>query len=113
MPVSDTEDQAWELIMQPHPHSAPPIEDVPQQPDRSTNLSAGGSTSSASQGQSQVDDVTKHVVADITKRFADAKRPIVLVDACAGRFGMAKTVRKLVEAAGIRFFESESPRCLW
>lgn len=52
--------------------------------------------------------MTKHVVADITKRFADAKRPIVLVDACAGRFGMAKTVRKLVEAAGIRFFESES-----
>jgi pyruvate decarboxylase len=47
-------------------------------------------------------------VAEIARRYAAAKKPIVLVDACAGRFGMAKTVRKLVESCDIRFFESKS-----
>jgi pyruvate decarboxylase len=46
-------------------------------------------------------------VEEITTRFEKAKKPIVLVDACAGRFGMASTVRKLVESCSIRFFESE------
>lgn len=53
------------------------------------------------------DDVTAHVVGEITKRFADAVKPVVIVDACAGRFGMSSTVRKLVESCGVRFFESE------
>jgi pyruvate decarboxylase len=53
------------------------------------------------------DDITEHVVGEITKRFSAAQRPIVIVDACAGRFGMASTVRKLVEGCGVRFFESK------
>jgi pyruvate decarboxylase len=53
-------------------------------------------------------EVTDHVVEAITARFANAEKPIVIVDACAGRFGMAGEVRKLVEGAGVRFFESES-----
>jgi pyruvate decarboxylase len=53
------------------------------------------------------DDVAKHVVAEITERFAVAKKPIVIVDACAGRFGMASVVRELVEGSKVRYFESE------
>ena len=51
--------------------------------------------------------MVEHVVAEITERYVKAERPVVLVDACAGRFGMAGEVRKLVESCGIRFFESE------
>jgi pyruvate decarboxylase len=51
--------------------------------------------------------VTEYVVEEITERFAKAKKPIIIVDACAGRFGMAGEVRKLVEKCQIRFFESE------
>jgi pyruvate decarboxylase len=58
-------------------------------------------------GPAPSDEVTAHVVGEITKRFAEAERPIVVIDACAGRFGMAGTVRKLVEGCGIRFFESK------
>jgi pyruvate decarboxylase len=47
-------------------------------------------------------------VEEITERFSKAEKPIVIVDACAGRFGMASTVRELVETCNIRFFESES-----
>ena len=34
------------------------------------------------------------------------------MDACAGRFGVARDVRKLVEAAGIRFFETPMGKSL-
>jgi len=52
------------------------------------------------------EEVTAYVVQEITARFAKADKPIVIVDACAGRFGMAAEVRKLVEGCGVRFFES-------
>lgn len=55
------------------------------------------------------EEVSAYVVEQITDRFEKAKKPVVLVDACAGRFGMAGEVRKLVEGCGIRFFESTSP----
>lgn len=51
-------------------------------------------------------EVTEYVVEEITARYAKAQRPVVVVDACAGRFGMAGEVRKLVEGSGLRFFES-------
>lgn len=51
--------------------------------------------------------MTESVVEEITERFAKAKKPIIIVDACAGRFGMAGEVRKLVEKCQIRFFESK------
>lgn len=53
------------------------------------------------------EEVCQHVVDLITQRFADAKRPCVLVDACAARFGVGKLVRHLVETCGIRGFTSE------
>jgi pyruvate decarboxylase len=53
------------------------------------------------------DDVTAYVVDEIAARFEKAQKPIVLIDACAGRFGMAGEVRKLVEGCQVRFFESE------
>jgi pyruvate decarboxylase len=58
------------------------------------------------------DDVTAYVIEEITKRFVAAKNPVVLVDACAGRFGMAGEVRKLVEQSKLRFFESELSRTI-
>lgn len=53
------------------------------------------------------DVVTEHVVKLIAKHYETAKRPIVLVDACAARFGMGPIIRHLVETCGIRFFTSE------
>lgn len=99
----------------PHPHSAPPPENVAtglpvdaKSDDPSSSQPINGATPSAAPS----DEVTEHVVAEITKRFAEASRPIVLVDACAGRFGMAKTVRKLVEGANVRFFETPMGKAL-
>lgn len=40
--------------------------------------------------------------------FEIAENPIVLVDCCTERFGCGPEIRKLVEATGVRFFESES-----
>nr|XP_018265449.1 pyruvate decarboxylase [Kwoniella dejecticola CBS 10117]OBR87607.1 pyruvate decarboxylase [Kwoniella dejecticola CBS 10117] len=58
------------------------------------------------------DEVTAHVVEEIAQRFKQAKKPVILVDACAGRFGMAGEVRKLVEGCGIRFFETPMGKSL-
>lgn len=94
---------------QPHPHSAPPPEATATSlPANAGEKSAAEPATLSSTAQAPPsDDVTQHVVEEITERFAKASKPIVLIDACAGRFGMATTVRKLVEGAGIRFFESE------
>jgi pyruvate decarboxylase len=46
-------------------------------------------------------DVSDYIVGEIVQRFQKAERPIVLIDACAGRFGMA------VETCKIRYFDSE------
>jgi pyruvate decarboxylase len=55
-------------------------------------------------------DVSDHVVGEIVQRFQKADRPIVLIDACAGRFGMAGEVGKLVEICKIPYFDSEQIR---
>lgn len=44
--------------------------------------------------------------------YAAASHPVLLVDACCGRFGMAGVVRKLVEACGIRFFTTPMGKAL-
>jgi pyruvate decarboxylase len=44
--------------------------------------------------------------------FAAASHPVVLVDACCGRFGMQPVVRKLVEGCGIRFFTTPMGKAL-
>ncbi|KAI9636386.1 thiamine diphosphate-binding protein [Dioszegia hungarica] len=93
----------------PHPHSAPPVEQQDPTPSSQTNSSAPMMTVP---GPAPSDEVTAHVVGEITKRFAEAERPIVVIDACAGRFGMAGTVRKLVEGCGIRFFETPMGKSL-
>ncbi|KAK1921586.1 thiamine diphosphate-binding protein [Papiliotrema laurentii] len=92
----------------PHPHSAPPPEATATSlPANAGEKSAAEPATLSSTAQAPPsDDVTQHVVEEITERFAKASKPIVLIDACAGRFGMATTVRKLVEGAGIRFFET-------
>ena len=43
----------------------------------------------------------------IVFRFKNAKKPVILVDVCCGRFGMETTVRKLVEECGIWFYDSQ------
>lgn len=50
--------------------------------------------------------VIDHIVALVTERFRKAERPVVLVDACASRFGVGPLVRHMVEACGIRAFTS-------
>ncbi|KAK4685979.1 pyruvate decarboxylase, partial [Tremellales sp. Uapishka_1] len=84
----------------PHPHAAPPVEDaVPAQSTETTSLSVPAQPKATSS-----DEVCEHIVEEVTAMFVKAKRPIVIVDACAGRFGMAGEVRKLVESCNIRFF---------
>ncbi|WWD21511.1 hypothetical protein CI109_105997 [Kwoniella shandongensis] len=100
----------------PHPHSAPPPEST------ATALPVAGTGGKPPNALSQVntsvpaapasDEVTAHVVEEITARFQAAKTPVVLVDACAGRFGMAGEVRKLVEGSGIRVFETPMGKSL-
>lgn len=58
------------------------------------------------------EEVTKTVVKEITKRFAAAKKPIVLVDACAARFGVGPHLKKLVDECGLRFFTTPMGKCV-
>jgi pyruvate decarboxylase len=94
---------------QPQPSTAPPFEEIvlPTKP---------GSAAPTNQLFQSTDDhfdapsevVTEHVVNLITQKYAQAKKPMVLVDACAARFGVGRLVRELVEKCGIRFFTSTS-----
>lgn len=67
----------------PLPHSAPPI---------------------LSHERQEVSGVYKHCIDVITRMFEKSKRPIVVVDVCADRFGCGPELKKLVEATGVRFF---------
>ncbi|KAL7420001.1 hypothetical protein Q5752_004964 [Cryptotrichosporon argae] len=97
----------------PHPHSAPPPESATEDasPDRPMNTVSSVPNSDAKAAPA-IDDVTAHVVEAITALYAKAAKPVVIVDACAGRFGMAGEVKKLVETAGIRFFETPMGKAL-
>ncbi|WWC67969.1 uncharacterized protein I206_101888 [Kwoniella pini CBS 10737] len=100
----------------PHPHSAPPPESVaasisPQDAQASATTSLAAATTVAPT-RAPSDEVTAYVVEEIAQRFKKAKKPVILVDACAGRFGMAGEVRNLVEGCGIRFFETPMGKSL-
>ncbi|WVO16552.1 hypothetical protein L204_104231 [Cryptococcus depauperatus] len=104
----------------PDPNSAPPAWSV------ATSLSNTDASAAAKQSAQlnlstsptdvrsapPSDEVTAHVVEDIAQRYIAAKKPIVIVDACAGRFGMAGEVRRLVDACAIRFFETPMGKSL-
>jgi pyruvate decarboxylase len=72
----------------PRPHSAPPSKDV----------NAEGNPSS---------DVLKFCIDEIAERFKKSKKPIVIVDICADRFGCGPELKRLVETTEVRFFASE------
>lgn len=96
------------LTPQPQPSTAPPFDEMllPTTP---------GSAAPTNQLFQSTDDhfdapsevVTAHVVQLITQLYEKAKRPAVLVDACAARFGVGGLVRELVEKCQIRFFTSK------
>jgi pyruvate decarboxylase len=71
----------------PRPHSAPVNDEVEEESTQS--------------------DVLKHCITEISQRFEKSKKPIVVVDICADRFGCGPELKKLVEATGVRFFASE------
>jgi TPP-dependent 2-oxoacid decarboxylase len=48
------------------------------------------------------EDMVKHVVARIKELFVQAKKPIMIVDACARRFHVLSETKALIEAAGVR-----------
>jgi len=75
----------------PRPHSAPPARESESQTE--------GTPSS---------DVLKFCIDEIKERFAKSKKPIVIVDICADRFGCGPELKRLVEATEVRFFASES-----
>ena len=62
----------------------------------------------AARGDNLGDDLNSFLVAEINQRYLAAQRPILLVDACAARFGMRGVIRQLVEVCGIKNFDSES-----
>ncbi|KAG8706123.1 Pyruvate decarboxylase 1 [Ceratobasidium sp. 395] len=73
----------------PHPHSAPLTPEVVTKeriPD------------------AEVERELDLVVSEIQRLFEASHDPIVLVDACAERFGVEKEVEKLVAGTGVKFF---------
>ena len=77
-------------------------------PDLQTNTVISTPIKSTGPAAPPSDKATEHIVEEITTRFVKAQRPVIIVDACCGRFGMAGEVRKLVETCGIRFFDTPS-----
>ncbi|BEJ14932.1 hypothetical protein CspHIS471_0406990 [Cutaneotrichosporon sp. HIS471] len=87
----------------PQPSSAPPFgENAPINPGSAPTNQLFHNTDDHFDAPPEL--VTSHVVDVITNKYAAAKRPSVLVDACAARFGVGDLVRELVESCGIRFF---------
>ncbi|BGP14737.1 hypothetical protein JCM10213v2_002688 [Rhodosporidiobolus nylandii] len=50
------------------------------------------------------------VVKEITRLWDDAKEPIILIDACAIRYGVGHLVRDLVKATGVKFYTTPMGR---
>jgi pyruvate decarboxylase len=76
----------------PRPHSAPPSRDSESSETQATPSS----------------DVLKFCIDEIKERFRKSRKPIVIVDICADRFGCGPELKRLVEATEVRFFASES-----
>ncbi|KAL1411686.1 hypothetical protein Q8F55_002652 [Vanrija albida] len=88
----------------PEPHAAPSLDALRQITPPGTPSPINKLYKDLGYFPPKPDSVTEHVVALITRLYAKAQRPVVLVDACAARFGMGPVIRHLVEACGIRFF---------
>lgn len=62
----------------------------------------------------KVDDDEKKrlefVVSEIARLWQNAKEPIVLIDACAIRYGVGHLVRDLIQATGVKFFTTPMGR---
>lgn len=56
----------------------------------------------------ETQDRLDFVVSEIERLWETAKDPIVLVDACAIRFGVGHLVEELVRATGVRWYTSAS-----
>lgn len=56
------------------------------------------------------EDEKKHVeevvIDEISKLFKESSKPIVIVDACAIRYGVEKETKDLIEMGNIRFFDT-------
>ncbi|GAA6034394.1 hypothetical protein JCM8097_002702 [Rhodosporidiobolus ruineniae] len=50
------------------------------------------------------------VIKEIQRLWDDAKEPIILIDACAIRFGVSHLVRDLVRATGVKFYTTPMGR---
>lgn len=50
------------------------------------------------------------VVDEIARLWSKAKEPIVLIDACAIRYGVGHLVRDLIKATGVRFYTTPMGR---
>jgi len=73
----------------PHPHSAP-LTPASILEERVTRAAAK--------------EELNHVASEIQRLFEASVNPIVLVDACAERFGVEREVEKLVRTTGVKFF---------
>lgn len=60
----------------------------------------------ASAAEATLEGPSAHVINRIVARYEAAEDPIVLVDACASRFGMEGWALKLAEETGMQFFET-------
>lgn len=51
-----------------------------------------------------VDQVNEQVLGEIVKRFDAAKKPVILADLYAERYGLRSVVRELVARTGVKAF---------
>ncbi|GAA5835602.1 hypothetical protein JCM5353_000904 [Sporobolomyces roseus] len=58
----------------------------------------------------EVQDRTDFVVKEITRLYDEAKEPIILIDACAIRYGVGHLARDLVQATGCKFYTTPMGR---
>ncbi|GAA5938357.1 alpha-keto acid decarboxylase family protein [Sporobolomyces koalae] len=58
----------------------------------------------------EVQERTQFVLKEIQRLFEKAKQPIVLIDACAIRYGVGHLVRDLIRATGVKFFTTPMGR---
>ncbi|GAA6020346.1 hypothetical protein JCM11491_000321 [Sporobolomyces phaffii] len=58
----------------------------------------------------EVQDRTDFVVQEIARLWDEARNPIILIDACAIRYGVGHLARDLVQATGVQFFTTPMGR---
>ncbi|GAA5976402.1 hypothetical protein JCM5350_001679 [Sporobolomyces pararoseus] len=58
----------------------------------------------------EIQERTNFVVKEISRLWEQAKNPIILIDACAIRYGVGHLARDLVQATGVKFFTTPMGR---